>query len=757
MSVKTPCPDTRRLEGLLHDSLPAGEQSALTEHVGECPSCQRALDVMTAGLEVTSFREAESGRPKSDSAYWSAFQQLEKEITREAHPTDALGAERPQTPGDLDSGSGPRRQPPPLDVPLDFLSRSEDPAHLGMLDHFAILGVVGRGGMGLVLRGLDTYLQREVAVKVLDPTFANDETAQHRFCREARAAASITHENVVAVHHVAEEESSEVSYLVMQLIDGESLDEKLAREGRPEMKDVIRIGREVAEGLAAAHAKGLIHRDIKPANVLLESGTGRVKLTDFGLARATEDVRLTRSGLVAGTPLYMAPEQARGEEVDHRADLFSLGVLLYELCTGRTPFEAKTPLAVMKRLTEERHTPVRELRPDTPPWLVEVIDRLLAKSPADRFQSAREVADLLDQYWSALKTSSEVVPVCPHKRRKRIQLAVLLLAALVTGGLLSAAVLHFWPGRSAPNGTTDAAAQEPVTPPLAVLRGNAGTVWGIAFSPDDKTLAMGIEDGTVKLWDLETKSVRATLTGHRASVWSVAFNRDNTRLITSSDDSSARVWDLASNTTVKTLTTAAAMRAAVFARDGDTAYTGDRGGNVRVWSLASGKELRSWQHSGAVYTLALSPDGKTAATAGSDRVIRLWDTATGQERVALNGHAGQVYSLAYRPDGKVLASAGWDRVVRLWDAGSGELLRSLEGHAYDVWGVAFSPDGKALASGGQDNTVRVWDAQSGRQLAVLRGHDNTVHSVVFSHGGSRLATGGRDGTVHLWEAVRPGQ
>jgi WD40 repeat protein len=446
----------------------------------------------------------------------------------------------------------------------------------------------------------------------------------------------------------------------------------------------------------------------------------------------------------------MSPEQARGEEVDHRADLFSLGVLLYEVCTGRTPFEARTPLAVMKKLTEERHLPIRELRPDAPDWLVDVIDRLLAKSPDDRFQSAREVADLLDRYWSAMKASSQIIPECPHNRRKRIKKAVLLLGAVVLGGFLTASILWLWMGRTRDQGTRENSPQA-----QAVLRGNSGAVWGVAFSPDGQTLAMGIEDGAVKLWDLESKSVRATLTGHRAAVWSAAFSRDGTRLITSGDDNTARVWDLANSSIVKTLPTSAAVRVAFFGRDGDTAYTGDRGGNVRVWSLPAGDELHSWGRPGAVYTLALSADGKTLASAGSDRVIRLQDASSGLVRLSLTGHVGPVYSMAYRPDGKVFASAGWDRVIRLWDAGAGDLLHSLEGHSSDVWAVAFDPDSKTLASAGQDGTVRLWDAQTGASLSVLRGHDGAVHSVVFSSDGLKIASGGRDGTVRVWEAIQP--
>jgi WD40 repeat protein len=729
MSAHTPCPDNRHLEGLLRESLPEGEQAALTDHVGDCPACQKELDRLAAGPTVEALRLAERGRPPSDSAYWAAVRQLDQDVTQ----------------------PGPGSKPRSPEVPLDFLLPSDDPAHLGRLDHFAILGVVGRGGMGVVLRGFDTHLQRDVALKILDPAVADDEIARARFCRESRTAASVTHENVVAVHHVAHEGSSDLPYLVMQLIDGESLDERLARGGRLPLKEVVHIGAQVAAGLAAAHDKGLIHRDVKPANVLLERGTDRVKLTDFGLARAADDVRLTRTGLVTGTPLYMAPEQARGEELDARADLFSLGVLLYELCTGETPFDARSPLAVLKRLTEEPHRPVRELNPEVPEWLAAVIDRLLAKSPADRFQSAREVADLFDFHWAALKTSSDVVAACPKKRAHRLRQGLVMLAAAVLGALATAAAVWFWQGR----GDNGGAREEPSEPPLAVLRDGTGTVWGVAFAPDDRTLALAIEDGKIKLWDLETKTVRATLAGHGSGAWTATFSRNGALLATSSDDNSVRIWDLATRKTVKELQTAAAVKAALFDREARELFTGDRKGYIRVWDVAKGVQVRAWQHHGAVHALALSPDGETIASAGTDHVVRLWDTRTGNEMLELTGHSGPVYGLAFRPDGKVLASAGWDRSIRLWDPGTGAKLRTLEGHGKDIWSVDFSPDGKTLASAGQDGRVHVWDAETGRQLAAFRGHDGTVHCVVFSRDGSRIASGGRDGTVHLWKAIRP--
>lgn len=728
MSVRTPCPDMKQLESLLQGGLPPADESTLTEHVGACAACQQTLDELTAGVRVAVLGQVERNQPASDSAYWPAVAALAQEITR---PGSVQPLEPPQ-------------------VAVDFLPPSDDPSHLGRLDHFAILGVIGRGGMGIVLRGFDTYLQRDVAVKVLDPAFAADELARKRFCRESRTAASVSHENVVAVHHVAHEESSDIPYLVMQLIDGEALDSRLER-GRPELKELVGIGAQVAAGLAAAHEKGLIHRDVKPANVLLERGSNRVKLTDFGLARAADDVRITASGLVAGTPLYMAPEQARGEDLDARADLFSLGVLLYEMCTGQTPFEANTPLAVLKRLTDEPHRPVRELNPDTPRWLADFIDRLLAKSPADRFQSAREVADFLDFQWSAMKSSSDLVPACPGKRAHRIRQLLVVLAAVAAGVLATVAAIWLWPGRTGSGAVPDEASE----PPLAVLRGGSGTIWGVAFSPGDRTLAMAMEDGTIKLWDLQTGTVQATLTGHRGMAWTAMFSRDGSHLVTSGDDNSARVWNLDTHKTVKILQTSAAVRGALFDRQARSIFTSDRQGNIRVWDVATGDQLRSWQHPGAVFGLALSPDGKTVAAAGTDRVVRLWDAGTGEERLSLIGHSGPLYSLAFRGDGKVLASAGWDRTVRLWDPGNGDLLRVLEGHGKDVWAVDFAPDGKTIAAGGQDGTVRVWDAETGQLLTAFRGHDGMVHSLSFSRDGSRIASGGRDGTVHLWKAVRP--
>jgi tRNA A-37 threonylcarbamoyl transferase component Bud32 len=303
---------------------------------------------------------------------------------------------------------------------LSFLAPSSEPGSLGRLDHYEILEVVGRGGTGVVLRARDTKLLRVVALKVLAPQLAASGTARRRFTREARAAAAVRDDHVIAIHAV--EDHGPVPYLVMEFIDGRNL-AALIRDGGPlEVKEILRIGIQVAGGLAAAHKQGLVHRDVKPANVLLENGVQRVKLTDFGLARAADDASLTQSGLIAGTPLYMSPEQAVGEPIDAHADLFSLGSVLYELCTGRPAFRAASAVAVIRRVCDETPRSIREINPDIPESLCRVIERLHAKNPADRPASATEVADLLAGMLAGLQGQgpavvlSETAPRHPPRR-----------------------------------------------------------------------------------------------------------------------------------------------------------------------------------------------------------------------------------------------------------------------------------------------------------------------------------------------------
>lgn len=282
--------------------------------------------------------------------------------------------------------AGPSNNRPPTPI----FGPPSEAGEVGTLGPYRIVKQLGEGGMGAVYAAIDTRLNRRLALKVMLPRFAADASAKERFLREARAAAQITHDNVVTVYEADERDG--VPYIAMQFLEGYPLDQYLKKKGNPPLAQVLRIGREAAAGLAAAHKLGLVHRDIKPANLWLEAPEGRVKVLDFGLAKPMDgEVELTKSGAIVGTPAYMSPEQARSKKVDHRSDLFSLGAVLYRLCTGRLPFEGANTMAVLMALGTEEPPAVWLVNPDLPQALGELIHRLLAKDPGQRVQTADEL------------------------------------------------------------------------------------------------------------------------------------------------------------------------------------------------------------------------------------------------------------------------------------------------------------------------------------------------------------------------------
>ena len=249
--------------------------------------------------------------------------------------------------------------------------------------------------------------------------------------------------------HSVGESSSELPYLVMPYVGGESLQQRVKRIGPFSPTEVVRIGMQIASGLGAAHEQGLVHRDIKPANIILEDGVDKLWITDFGLARLIDDASLTRTGVIAGTPEYMSPEQARGESVDERSDLFSLGAVMYTMATGHPPFRAKSCYGVMRRITDDQPRPVREINSEIPDWLDGFITQLLSKSPDQRVGSSHEIARLLKeslaniQHPTAFKLPDEVAALAP-KRAKKTPIAIrnlcwgfaaLVLIACIVGAI----------------------------------------------------------------------------------------------------------------------------------------------------------------------------------------------------------------------------------------------------------------------------------------------------------------------------------
>ena len=734
MKTKIECPQTNELRQLIEGTLSGELQVEYTQHMDSCQCCQAKIeDLATDGTNLSRVVEGlHQSQPASNSAYWPALQSLDSATQVTVVPQTA-GRSR--------------------DLSLTFLQPPTDPAYLGRLAHFDVMRILGRGGMGVVFEAFDSRLQRNVALKVLDPELAGDEIARQRFCREARAAASITHENVVAVHQVEKSGDNGLPYLVMQMIAGESLEQRLSREKKLSLREIVRIGMQAALGLAAAHAQGLIHRDIKPGNILLEAAHDSVKLTDFGLARAAEDVKLTRTGFVSGTPLYMAPEQAMGETTDHRSDLFSLGAILYEMCAGQPPFTGNSALAILKQIADTKHRPLKELNPDIPQWLAETIDDLLAKKPDDRIQSAKHLAELFEFEWALMKTTSEDVPtICQVEQKKRTTRNRWIAAGVgATFLVLGLAGGMFLANRSG-GATSTGVGEEAIIEPLAILSANAGAVWAVSFDQTGKTVAMGVEDGSIRLWDLATQSVKASSVAHRGTIWSTRYSPDGKVLATSGDDGTIKLWIPSETEPFRSFKHPNAVRSMAFSSDGRKLFAGDREGGLKIWSLDGEAEpLVAAQQSGTVYAIALSPDDKTLVTAGSDKIVRLWNAETLTQKLPLEGHSGPVYGVSFSHDGRRVASVGWDKTVRIWDAGSGLLVKSWEGHSGDIWGVAYSPDGTQLATGGTDSAVRLWDAETGKLIETFQGNKNGIHTVAFSRDGKLLAAGGRDGAARIWQ------
>ncbi len=337
-------------------------KESLAGKMGPCPACSKAVQAPTSGRKSDARTSSQPTLPVPSAAQDTAT-------------------------------SSPQRNPP---GEYSFLAPPQGPDEMGRLGNYLVRKVLGVGAMGVVFEAQDAQLKRLVALKVMKPSLAAMADFHRRFLREAQLAAAIEHDHIVTIYQVGEDRG--VPYLAMRLLQGETLEERLDKWGGSlPMEEVLRIGREIAEGLDAAHTRGLVHRDIKPANIWLETGKDKVKIVDFGLACGTrEDGRLTTAGAVIGTPAYMAPEQANAEEVDGRTDLFSLGSVLYRACIGELPFGGKDTLSILAALATKTPTPPHQLAPAVPMAFSDLVMRLLAKDRDQRPQTAREVVEAIE-------------------------------------------------------------------------------------------------------------------------------------------------------------------------------------------------------------------------------------------------------------------------------------------------------------------------------------------------------------------------
>ena len=362
--------DRRTAELLISDSLSIEETNQFEDHLAACPACQAVLVEIAGGPATLD----------SAVAMLSSSIELPQWTDREKSSISTRTGETFHSSQSVD---------------LSVLGPTDDPASMGRIGNYEIQGILGRGGMGIVFRAIDSALSRNVALKVLDPALASVAAARKRFAMEARAMAAISHEHVVPVYTVDEHRG--LPYFAMEYVPGGTLESRIRKHGPLDALSVLRISRQIALALSAAHECGLVHRDIKPANVLVDRGVDRVRVSDFGLARVNSDASHTRSGFIAGTPQFMAPEQVRGETCTAQSDLFSLGTVMYAMCTGHSPFRSETIYGSMQRIVHEEPRSICEQARSIPDWLESFIFKLLSKKTSDRFPDAITVATLLEK------------------------------------------------------------------------------------------------------------------------------------------------------------------------------------------------------------------------------------------------------------------------------------------------------------------------------------------------------------------------
>jgi WD40 repeat protein len=674
----------------------------------------------------------------------------------------------------------------------EFLAPPQGPGELGRLGPYRVLRVLGHGGMGVVFQAEDPQLGRLLALKVMLPALATSDSARQRFLREARAAAAVEHDHIVPIYQVGEDRG--VPFIAMPFLRGEPLDARLQHEPCLPLAEVARIGREAAAGLAAAHRRGLVHRDIKPANIWLEEGTGRVKILDFGLARASsEGAHLTQSGMIVGTPAYMAPEQANGQPLDGRTDLFSLGCVLYQASTGQLPFKGNDMMSVLLAVASHRPRPPHEVNAQLPHAFSDLVMRLLAKKPSNRPATAEEVIAALTgveeqpaapraaEHRTALRAPRPVTAVAPMEvqperpRRKpgRSRSAGprwLLPAAIAAGvflALLLAGGVVAW--KVTGRGellieTSDPEAEVLVLQSgkqVALLDARTSRHVTLAAGPYELELTRGREGAR-----LATSHISLPRGGHEVVRVAVepaparppavpvppappAAPRapdDTHRQKTPPPDVTTRPPGGASpRPQPPAAVPADSLRRNQIPAD-ELAAAG--GGNstaapAELVAVLGDSKLHHWN---GIRSLSYSGDGKMLATGSTDGTARVWDPSTGKLLLCLDASTqGSVRSVSMRGDGQMLATGGDDRIVRLWDMQTGRLLGQLARQGDSISCVAFSPDGQflAVATDISFGKIVVWEVASGRVHRTFKAPgDCRVLCVAFSPDGRILAASG---------------
>lgn len=683
------------------------------------------------------------------------------------------------------------------------------------LGDYELLEEIARGGMGVVYRARQLSLNRLVAVKVmLSGPFSGRDFVQ-RFQNEAEAAAALRHPNIVAIYEVGERDGTH--FLSMELVAGQSFSELVRDQPLPARRAAGYL-RAIALAVQHAHERGVLHRDLKPSNILLDV-FDQPRITDFGLAKFLDrGGEATIPGSVLGSPNFIPPEQAAGKfsEIAAPSDVYSLGAILYQLLTGRAPFQGETLHEILEQVQSADPVPPRKLNPSVPRDLQTICLKCLQKEPARRYATARELAEDLELFIAGRAIRARPVSFAESVWlwcRRRPALAVLIVAfhLALAGGL--AGILYEWrranlhargetqlrlvAEKNAETTRLNLYAADVALAAQVMREGDFGRarrtlsnlqpqpgetdlrgfewryLWNrcqggqvatlgqhewivtcVAFSPDGKTVASGGMGGRVKIWDAEQFTCRQTLNVYTSAVWSVAFTPDGGELVVSGIGG----VKLLDTTSWRTRTNFPGRIAALsgdgtlLAASESSPFYWDETGAVTLWNRVTGERLRTLAEPGR--TLALSRDGKMLAVAAESNGLRLYKTTSGKLlRILPTKKSG--WSLHFSPDGGELLSAGWSGEVSVWKTADDSPPRIITANNLNVWDADFSPDGKTIITTSSDQTIRFWDRVTLEQKNVLRGHENEIWCAAFSPDGKKIVTGGKDRNVMLWATASP--
>ena len=632
-----------------------------------------------------------------------------------------------------------------------------------LADDYEIKKELGRGGMAIVYKAVQQSLGRPVALKVLPQGLTHDRKLLERFHREARSAARLNHPHIVTIFD--EGETNGVHYMAMEYLTGRDLHEMVQENGPVGTEEAVSLIAPVAEALGYAHTNSTVHRDVKSSNVMV-TDVGRPVLMDFGIAYASSQSRLTQTGTVLGTPEYMSPEQARGNEVDSRSDLYSLGVVLYEALTGKLPHTGGHPMSVVYKVLHESYKPLRHIDASIPEWMEQVVARLLMKEPGDRFQTGKEVADALKA-----QDPGEYVPIPDPPSGDGTSVSVPESMGSEGG---SAQTQIYRPEdedassddqglaavdtSSATAGTeTEENTQRQRLHIVRSMQGNADWVNAVTFSPDGQFAISGGQNNVVKLWEVVTGSLVQTFEGLQSQPISVALSPDGDFLVSESSDGVVQLWSVDEGTSIRVFEESSeAVLDATFSPDGTQVLSGSGdAGTLQLWNAQTGAvDLTFEEHQEAIFSLAFSPDGRYVLSgSGQSGTLQLWDANTGQRIRAFEGtskDATYVFSVAFSPDGRYALSGTDDMCAHLWEVETGELIRTFDGHTGLVIAVAFSPDGQYVLSGSSDMKVQLWKVDTGNLGYVFEGEDEGVNAISFSPDGRYVLSGSKDSDVKLW-------